>query len=398
MQSATHDELNGPIGRKKNLSVQGWVGINHSYAMVNQYQLLAMLQEPNVQLAHRQMPLFDSRWSQAKNDSGFIETEQAALAAIPEWTDQTPDAVYRIHSPCAVGTSIHREITFMVTELGLDARNFGPNMDIATYVEQGNLIVTPSRWSRDRIIEYGFPASSVYVVPHGVDPAKFKPLLPDERRRARESLGYRDDDVVFLNVGAPIWNKGMDIILQAFFNLRQTHKNARLLIKDQQSLYGLSAVEMIRNLAERGVITIDNDSVESIRVLPNTISLAQLSSLYNVADCYLSPYRAEGFNLPVIEAIACGTPVIVTEGGATDDFCNDYVGQKVPGRKVTNSVINDTKIGAYIDPDRDELLQRMQHVAENGSGRDGRAFAFGRTTLLQQFSWGRAAKELIALI
>jgi len=366
--------------------------------MVNQYQLLAMLQEPEVKLAHRQMPLFDSRWTQAKNDSGFVETEREAISAIPEWIDQTPDATYRIHSPCTVATSAHREITFMVTEIGLDARSFEPEMDIAGYVAQGNLVVTPSRWSRDRIIEYGFPASSVYVIPHGVDTSKFKLLPPEERRKARESLGYTEDDVVFLNVGAPIWNKGMDMIIQAFFQLRQTHKNARLMIKDQQSLYGLSAVEMIRNLAGSGAITIDNDSVESIRVLPNTINLSQLSSLYNVADCYLSPYRAEGFNLPVIEAIACGTPVIVTEGGATDDFCNDYVGYKVPGRKVTNSVINDTKIGAYIDPDRDELLQRMQHVTKNGSGRDGRTFAFGRTTLLEQFSWGRAARELIALI
>ena len=393
-----HDNSSGPVGRQKFLAVQGWTGINHSYAMVNQYQLLAMLQEPEVKLAHRQMPLFDSRWTQAKNDSGFVETEREAISAIPEWIDQTPDATYRIHSPCTVATSAHREITFMVTEIGLDARSFEPEMDIAGYVAQGNLVVTPSRWSRDRIIEYGFPASSVYVIPHGVDTSKFKLLPPEERRKARESLGYTEDDVVFLNVGAPIWNKGMDMIIQAFFQLRQTHKNARLMIKDQQSLYGLSAVEMIRNLAGSGAITIDNDSVESIRVLPNTINLFQLSSLYNVADCYLSPYRAEGFNLPVIEAIACGTPVIVTEGGATDDFCNDYVGYKVPGRKVTNSMINDTKIGAYIDPDRDELLQRMQHVAKNGSSRDGRTFAFGRTTLLEQFSWGRAARELIALI
>ena len=58
MQAAIQHDLSGPGGRKKFLAVQGWTGINHSYAMVNQYQLLAMLQEPGVQLAHRQMPLF----------------------------------------------------------------------------------------------------------------------------------------------------------------------------------------------------------------------------------------------------------------------------------------------------------------------------------------------------
>jgi len=383
---------------KKILAIQGWTGINHSYAMVNQYQMLALLREADISLVHRQMPLFDSRWTQEKNNSGFIAEEHAALSGIPAWDLEVPNAVYNIYSPCQIKPSDRRQITFLVTELGLDARNFGPETDIEGYVSQGNIIVTPSRWSRERIVEFGFPAESVYVVPHGVDTSKFKPLAPEARSSARESLGYRDDDVVFLNVGAPIWNKGMDLIIQTFFQLRQTHKNARLLIKDQQALYGLSAVQMIRSLAESGAISIDNDSVASIRVLPNTVSLDQLCSLYGLADCYLSPYRAEGFNLPVIESIACGTPVIVTQGGSTEDFCNDYVGWKVPGRKITDSMINNTKIGAYIDPDHDALLQLMRQVAQRGSGRNDRTFAYGRVTLLEQYSWGRAARELVSLV
>jgi glycosyltransferase involved in cell wall biosynthesis len=50
-----------------------------------------------------------------------------------------------------------------------------------------------------------------------------------------------------------------------------------------------------------------------------------MCKLYNAADCYLSPYLAEGFNLPALESIACGTPVIVSKGGPTDDFTDDRV-------------------------------------------------------------------------
>lgn len=382
---------------QKSLLIQGWTGINHSYAMVNQYQLLSLQQLPGLALWHQDMPLFDTRWTKDKNDSGFSAAEQAAIAAIPTWERQPVDAVYKIHSPNLVAASAAREITFLVTELGLDERSFAPGTDINAYVAQGNVIVTPSQWSRERIIDYGFSPESVYVIPHGVDTSKFAPYDEAQRRTARESLGYAEDDCVFLNVGAPIWNKGLDLIIQAFFTLRQTNKKARLLIKDQQALYGLSSVQMIKKLSDSGAITIDNDSVESIRVLPQTVSIAQLCSLYNVADCYLSPYRAEGFNLPVIEAIACGTPVIVTEGGATDDFCNPYVSQKIPGKKVVNTVINDTKIGAYVQPDMDALVQLMQS-ASHVQPRMGRDFSFGRSSMLEQFHWQRAARQIVSLI
>ena len=58
------------------------------------------------------------------------------------------------------------------------------------------------------------------------------------------------------------------------------------------------------------------------------------------ADVYVSPYKAEGFNLPVLESMALGVPVIVTSGGPTDDFTNSkfakYVdSERVPGQCVT---------------------------------------------------------------
>ena len=43
----------------------------------------------------------------------------------------------------------------------------------------------------------------------------------------------------------------------------------------------------------------------------------------------MSSYRGEGFNLPVLEAMACGLPVVVTSGGATDDFCDSLTGWKI---------------------------------------------------------------------
>jgi len=381
---------------QRSLLVQGWTGINHSYAMVNQYQLLELAQQPGLSLYSQQMPLFDARWSANKNNSGFGDEQQKILDSIPAYNQQPLSAIYRIYTPNSLQCEQVRVITFLVTELGMDASNFAPNADVQAYQNAGNLIATPSRWSRERIISYGFRPESVLVIPHGVDSSKFSPYSPEERLAARQALGYSEDDVVFLNVGAPIWNKGMDLIIEAFFTVRKTQKNARLLIKDQQSLYGLSAVQMIRDMSGRGTITIDDDSVTSIRVLPQTLSIGQLRNLYNVADYYLSPYRAEGFNLPVIEAIASGTPVIVTAGGSTDDFCDAHTAIQIPSTVHRKVVVSNTLVDAYLQPDMSALAEILLRCSADRARPDH--FEFGRVSMLEQFTWKRAAIMVAALV
>ena len=46
----------------------------------------------------------------------------------------------------------------------------------------------------------------------------------------------------------------------------------------------------------------------------------RMAELYQVADAYVTPYACEGFNLPALEAAACGLPLICTRGGPTDEF------------------------------------------------------------------------------
>jgi len=379
------------------LLVQGWTGISHSYAMVNQYQLLALARLPSLQLLYQEVSFFDSRWTREKNAAGFSATEQQTLSAIVPYAGQPVSAVYRIHTPNTLSLTDAKAITFLVTELGLDTDHFVAGADPVSYCADGHLVVTPSQWSRERIVDFGFAPESVHVIPHGVDSRKFFPYEPWECLGARAALGYGEDDLVFLNVGAPIWNKGLDLAIEAFFKLRQTHKTARLLIKDQNSLYGLSAVDMIRNLAAAGTIQIDDASVESIKLLPQTLSLEQLRSLYNVADFYVSPYRAEGFNLPVIEAMACGTPAIVTGGGSTDDFCNEQLSYKIPSTKILNATVNNTRIGAYLQPDMEALVQTMRNCADCRT-RQKQPLAFGVVNLTEQFTWQRAAKLIVSLI
>ena len=377
--------------------VEGWTGINHSYAMVNQYQLLAFLHADEVTVFHTEAPYFNGDWSPGQIGAGFPATDALKLANIAPYHGEPVDAVYRIHTPNTLSLANVPVITFMVTEFGLDEQCFAPRADMHAYIRAGNRVVTPSAWSRQRLMDYGFPAESVYVVPHGVDGQRFYPYAAENRRAARSALGYDDDHVVLLNVGAPLWNKGMDLVLESFFAARQAHPNLRLLIKDQQALYGMTAVKMMQDMAAQGRIRIGEEDLAAIRVIPKTLSIEQLRSLYGVADYYVSPYRAEGFNLPVIEAIACGTPVIVSAGGSTDDFCDSNTSVKIPATLARNVQVGTHTLGACLTPDTGALIDILGQCAR-GDIRVRDRMRFGRADLIERFTWRRAASLITALL
>lgn len=318
----------------KHLLVEGWRGVNHSIALVNQHQLLELVRRPSLRLSHRDRPFAIASWNRQANASGFTPEDMARIDAIPEPGDERPDVVLSLSSPIApVRQDGVRQLTFMVTELGLGEKSFeGGAPDRAAYTAGGNRIVTPTNWSRDRLVDFGFDAAGIEVISHGVRMATFHPLSREERATNRANLGLQGDEFVFLNLGVATWNKGLDLLLIGFARARQRHGHLRLILKDQRDLYGLSIEPVIKDVVQRHPALFTEGVLNAIMVVPGNLNPAELRLLYGVADCYASPYRGEGFNLPVLEAIACGTPVVVTDGGATDDFVSDEVATRVASR------------------------------------------------------------------
>lgn len=67
----------------------------------------------------------------------------------------------------------------------------------------------------------------------------------------------------------------------------------------------------------------------SFAQLPDVQRVFMLHQTLQAADTYVSPYTAEGFNMPVLEAQACGLPVVVTAGGPTDEFTSNATAKRV---------------------------------------------------------------------
>ena len=387
-----------PTARR--LLVEGWRGVSHSFAMVNQHQLLALRRLGGVALHHHDMPFFMPHWNKLDTGAGFAPEQTAFIENLPPLDAAQADTVYRICAPLQPPEKrARRTVTFAVTEFGLTDRSFTDlAVPLRAYTDGGNLVVTPSRWSRDRLIDRGFAEPGVRVVRHGVDRDLYSPMAAAERQANRKAIGIADDETVFLNVGLPAWNKGIDLLVHAFAIARRAQPRCRLILKDAQKLYGLGAEQVLRDLAAQQPSLVTADVIGAISVVGGNMSLAELRLLFGVADCYVSPYRAEGFNLPVLEALACGTPVIVSSGGATDDFCHGPAVFKVPSI-FKRAVVRDHPGACLLEPHLPSLVELMENAARGGPLHDPEhPLRTAAREASAGWTWDDAARDLLPLI
>ncbi|MFM1855560.1 MAG: hypothetical protein RLZ83_869, partial [Pseudomonadota bacterium] len=244
--------------------------------------------------------------------------------------------------------------------------------------------------------DFGFAPDGIEVVRHGVNTSSFYPAPDDERRRHRQRLNWTDEHFVFANVGVATWNKGIDILICAFAHLRRDHPRARLVLKDHAGLYGMGVDQTMKEVAKAHPGLLTQDVLDSIAILSGNLTQAQLRTLYVCADCYVSPYRAEGFNLPVLEAIACGTPVIVTAGGATDDFCDGPWAQRLEGqpRGISRDGLQN---GRYVDIAVDTLITAMKARLAAGV-KPPRLEGCAWLALLDRMSWDAVGAEALTVL
>jgi glycosyltransferase involved in cell wall biosynthesis len=170
--------------------------------------------------------------------------------------------------------------------------------------------------------------------------------------------------------------------------LRQKRPGAALVLKDQSNLYGVTAAGLVTDLARQLPHLLTPEALASIHMVDSNLTLGGLRRLYGSADAYVSPYRAEGFNLPPLEAAACGLPVIVTRGGPSDDYADPAFAVQVESRRMRSD-----ELGVYLEPDLDHLIACMDALMERPlDGGKGRAY------VTERFSWKNATRRLVDVL
>jgi len=104
----------------------------------------------------------------------------------------------------------------------------------------------------------------------------------------------------------------------------------------------------------------------------------------------VAPYRADAFNLPVLEASACGVPVICTKYGPTDDFMQDDFALFIDSVLTTFS-------GLQLGPSLDHLIELMFRVMDDENWRNN-ASRMGAAHAAANYNWDDMAARLLDVI
>lgn len=216
----------------------------------------------------------------------------------------------------------------------------------------------PSVYVRKVYVDSGVPAAKVAVVPNGIDPEKFNPQAAPAKLATQKRFK-------FLFVGGTIFRKGPDALLKAYLQNFTAADDVCLMIKDfgGQTVYAGQTFESAIRAAQAV-----KDAPE-ILYINEEMAPESLPGLYTACDCLVLPYRGEGFGLPALEAMACGLPVVVTAGGATDDFVRDEFAWRVPAQRVVfGPEISGMKLaqpGWLLEPDLAALGRSMREAFTN---------------------------------
>jgi glycosyltransferase involved in cell wall biosynthesis len=377
--------------------VEGWRFVPHSFAIANQFQLLELLGRSNLELFHRDLPYFDPEWQPQRGL--FTPPEEEALSRIPApEANLVADAVLRMVMPYNLKPSAaKRTCVFATTEWGIVQKLMLQLMGVPAFWDahhnSDTIIVTPSHWSRQGFLRSGADPDRVVVVPHGVDTRVFYPLAEDERVVLRQQRGL-ENCFVFLNIGVMTWNKGIRPLLKAFAAVVERYPQVRLILK------GTEAIRTSRDFivdAIHGILT----KAQAAQVIPriayigDNLSSRELAQLHQVADAYVTPYLAEGFNMPVLEAAACGLPIVCTRGGPTDDFTRSDFALYINSELKTMEIEHETRF--YLHPDLEHSIELMTKVIENSEFRS-QARQAGSQFVATYYTWKHVVDQLLEIL
>lgn len=172
---------------------------------------------------------------------------------------------------------------------------------ILTGMQKAALVTCNSSATREELIDRGIvPEQRTIVVHNGVDAAFTTTPDPAAERQADALLGdRRPERIEILHVGSTIARKRIDVLLKSFAAVRKAYPNARLIRVGGS--FSRAQSELLHRL----------DLTGSVNVLP-FLDRSTLAAVYRRAAVLVLPSESEGFGLPVIEAMACGTPVIAS--------------------------------------------------------------------------------------
>ncbi len=191
---------------------------------------------------------------------------------------------------------------------------------LALALQRAKQVFAVSESLRRVAVSVGIAAERVRVVGNGVDLHKFSPL---PRAEARRALGLDAEVPVLVTVGALVERKGFHRVIELLPALRRRFPGLVYLAVGGASPEGDMSAQLQRQVQSLGL----DDAVRFLGPLP----AEQLRVPLSAADLFVLPTRNEGWANVLLEAMACGVPVVATDvGGNAEVVCDLKLGTIVP--------------------------------------------------------------------
>ncbi|HMA29309.1 MAG TPA: glycosyltransferase [Thermoanaerobaculia bacterium] len=253
----------------------------------------------------------------------------------------------------------------------------------AEWVKNGNgldEVWVPSAFNRDGFVASGL-TTPVHVMPLGVDVDHFHPGI----------TGFPNPAGDFVFLASFEWGerKRADMILKVF---NQTFRRSDPVVLVCKVINVNKPTNVGRQIEALGLSAAGG----RIAFLHNReFPYHQLGALYRSADCYISAGRGEGWDMPLMEAMACGLPSIATDWGAHTEFVHGGISYplRIRGLLPADARAPYYKGFRWSDPDPEHLAHLLRHVAENrAEGREKGARAAAE--MAARWTWAEAARRI----
>lgn len=349
------------------LNISGYVTPNSSYGLVL-LNVLEQLTKLGVECS-----LFPAG-SKEQNCGKFNELVSKCMSNSITFDDSAPSL--RIAHQFDLAQRVGKGKTFAYTFFEMDTLTDFEKR----HMESVDKVLVASRWAENICIKnnLGVPTA---VVPLGYDPTIFN------------TVEYMNPNkCIFISVGKWEVRKGQEEIVQAFKSAFEDVDDVELWMAFDNSFMTQEFLDAKKNYYGRTLGS-------KVKFIPRMATQLELARAMHQAFCYVAPSRAEGFNLELLESMACGLRTIATNYSGHTEIINDKTSYLIQPTNMIPAVDNkwfnmnpNINIGNWIDYSIDDLVDCMKQAYDEHANNKQK---LDLSAHVSNFTWEQTASKIL---
>lgn len=248
-------------------------------------------------------------WSTAAALSSYLGIPMDRFVGEADLFHATWHLLPRLRTPASVMTLY--DLSFaLFPETHLRVLRWSSNALVPRFLRACDRIIAISESTkRDAVRLYGIPEDKI-VVTHLAAEDRFRPADPDRVAEVRGRFGLPPRFLLYVGTIEP--RKNLDVLLGALLHLKGQGREVPLVVAGRLGWLYDGFLAKIRSLG-----------LESLVFLPGFVPDDDLPALYTAAEVFVYPSVYEGFGIPVLEAMGCGTPVLCSDASSLPEVAGD---------------------------------------------------------------------------